>query len=69
MTMVSEAENDGERTDRESQLIRSAIAVSYTHLCSSTALEQGPQQAWSKRRGRVPSSVLSTASICCAKFN
>ena len=25
MTMVSEAENDGELTDRESQLIRSAI--------------------------------------------
>ena len=28
-----------------------------------------PQNMRSSRRGRVPPSSLSTASICCAKFN
>ena len=45
------------------------VQSKYWHSCSSTALEQGPQQACSSRRGRVPPSSLSTASICCAKFN
>ena len=43
--------------------------MTYTQLLN-TALElldeQGPQQAWSKSRGRVSPSPASTASICWA---
>ena len=54
MTMVSEAENDGELTDRESQLIRSAIEFDVVAVEDNISLEELAQTFAESGYSRLP---------------
>ena len=54
MTMVSEAENDGELTDRESQLIRSAIEFDDVEVEDNISLEELAQTFAESGYSRLP---------------